>query len=183
MIIGPDGAHVPAPAQTSTPGAVPDFVGVAQQANANLAAGTGTLADQGVVMQGSAGNLVAAAGPGFHLDAEGAATLIAGIRKAQDLLRGLDKHHVKLLEAPQLGDLDYAKRVSAFTRSVATDQQGVVPGVESLRATLAQMEQAYEKAFGNYQAVEQQINDSMNGPTQGLAQGNTPPYHGGPRAV
>jgi hypothetical protein len=91
---------------------------------------------------------------------------------------------MKLHEAPQLGETDYAKRMSSFTRNVALDQQGIVQGVASLQATLLQMERAYQQAFGNYRDIEQQISDSMGRLTQGLVDNSTPPpRHGRVRAV
>jgi hypothetical protein len=64
------------------------------------------------------------------------------------------------------------------------DGQGIIHAVESLRATLVQMAAAYQNAFGNYQQIEQHINDSMSQLTQGLTQNTArPPQQGRMRAV
>jgi hypothetical protein len=89
-----------------------------------------------------------------------------------------------LTQAPQLGGLEYAQLVSQHTQAVATDGQGMIQAVECLQATLEQMLTAYQRAFGDYRQIEQQINDSVAQLTQGLAQNTArPPQQGRMRAV
>jgi hypothetical protein len=74
--------------------------------------------------------------------------------------------------------------VSQHTQAVATDDKGMIQAVGCLRATLHQMLAAYQRAFGDYQRIEQQVSDSVAQLTQGLAEGTArPPQQGRMRAV
>jgi hypothetical protein len=121
-------------------------------------------------MSGSAGNLIEAAGTGFHLEPDAAAILI---KACQDSIKELDRltSDLRNLEqAPRLGTLPGAVIVSEFTQRVATDHQGMIQGVHQLRATLVQMEQAYQKASTNYQETEQHLTDMLKQQAGGLGQ-------------
>lgn len=161
---------------TSPPSSVPDI----NQALANLHSGNGTMADQATVMTGSATNLVAAAGNGFHLTPEAATALIASCDESLRVLAGLGQDLIAVRETPRLGGTKGALSVSSFTQRVAGDQQGIVAAVHGLQGTISQMRQAYQKAVANYQAVEQQIADKL---AHGMQQENSPaPQHGSIRA-
>jgi hypothetical protein len=124
-----------------------------------------SLADQAKAMSGSAGNLVAAAGTGFKLDPEAAATLIKGCRDALTELDHAAAIATALDAAPQLGTLAGAAQISGFTQQVATDDSGIVVAVHRLRATINQMMSAYQKASTNYQETEQMIADMLKSQT------------------
>lgn len=151
------------------------------QALANLQSGTGTIADQATVMNGSATNLVAAAGTGFKLDPEAATALIASCEESLDVLNSIGADLQMVREAPKLGATKGAQTVSTFTQKVASDPQGIVEAVKSLESTVWQMQQAYQKAVANYQAVEQQVSDSVNTLSKEVQQQNAP-QHGRMRA-
>jgi hypothetical protein len=119
-------------------------------------------------MQGSASALVSAAGTGFKLEPEAAAILIKACKDSIDELDSLVGVLNTLRTPPNLGTLPGAKTVSEFTANVATDGQGMIQGVEQLKATLLQMEQAYQKASTNYQQTEQALAGMMNQQAAGL---------------
>ena len=172
MEIDPGGGAAPAPP-------VPNI----NQALANLQSGKGTIADQATVMSGSASNLVAAAGTGFKLDPEAATALIASCDESLKVLSDITQDLVNVRETPRLGGTKGAQTVSSFTQKVAADPQGIVAAVHSLKATIMQMRQAYQKAVANYQAIEQQVTDSVNKLAQEVKQENAPvPQHGRIRA-
>src|SRR5262249_44454410 len=144
----------------------------AAQSAVAITKGTGTAADQLAVMDGSASNLVTAAGTGFKLDPQAAATLIKGCDDALDELNVARMHASDLDNPPQLGTLSGAQTVSTFTHNVATDSQGIGPALESLQGTILQMKQAYIKASTNYQETEQAIADMMKQQAGGLNGGS-----------
>jgi hypothetical protein len=118
---------------------------------------------QAVQIESSAKNLVAAAGTGFHLEPEAAATLI---KACQDSLHELDHLTGELMaisQAPKLGQSPGAQVVAPFTQQVGADQQGMVPAIESLKKTLADMIRAYQKASTNYAETEAIIAQSLKG--------------------
>lgn len=125
-------------------------------------AGQGTLADQATVMTGSATNLVSAAGSGFKLDPEAATALIASCDESLNVLRNVQMDLEQVANAPRLGTSSGQQQVASFTHNVASDHQGIVQAVGGLQATITQMRQAYQKAVANYQAIEQQVTDSVN---------------------
>jgi len=109
---------------------VPDI----NQALANLHSGNGTMADQATVMTGSATNLVAAAGTGFHLTPEAATALIASCDESLRVLAGLGQDLIAVRETPRLGGTKGALSVSSFTQLVAGDQQASSPPSTDCRA-------------------------------------------------
>jgi hypothetical protein len=169
----------------SSPASVPNFSALIQQAQAKDAAGTANMADQGIIMQGSAGNLVGAAGTGFHITPEAAPAMIASVQESLHILNDMAADLARIQEAPQLGGLPAAQKVSGFTQSVATDNvQGYVQGILSLQGTLEQMLHAYQKAVANYHEIEQQVADSANQLQQAVQQNTLPPpQHGRIQAV
>jgi hypothetical protein len=161
---------------TPPPPSVPDI----NQALANQAQ---SLASQATVMTGSATNLVAEAGTGFHLTPEAATALIASCDESLRALAGISQDLIVVQEAPKLGEIRGAKDVSSFTRKVAVDLQGIVAAVQGLAGTITQMRQAYLKAVANYQAIEQQVADSASTLSQEVRQQNAPAaQHGRIRA-
>jgi hypothetical protein len=122
---------------------------------------TADAAKQAVVMQGSATNLVSAAGGGFKLDPAAAASLAASCRESLDYLEAI-KNDIQIVgQAPNLGTLPGVSDIASFTQSVGSDEQGIERAVASLVATLQQMEQAYLKASTNYQETNDQVADAM----------------------
>jgi hypothetical protein len=156
------GATAPAP--------MPDI----EQALAKLDAGKGTINDQATVMNGSAANLVAAAGTGFTLDPEAATALISSCEEALNVLGGVAYDLQAVRAAPRLGDTRGARSVSPFTQRVAVDSHGITTAVHNLQGTITQMLDAYKKAVANYQAIEQQVKDSVNTLDQEVKQQNAP---------
>jgi hypothetical protein len=118
---------------------------------------------QAVQIESSAKSFVAAAGTGFHIEPEAAATLI---KACTDSIRELD-HLTKELfligQAPKLGQTPGAKVIAPFTQQVGADQQGMAPAIESLKKTLADMITAYQKASTNYAETEAIIAQSLKG--------------------
>jgi hypothetical protein len=152
------------------PSSVPNI----NQALAHIQSGNGTLFDQATVMAGSATNLVAAAGTGFHLTPEAATALIAACDESIQILRDLDADLIIVREAPKLGKTKGAQAVSSFTQQAGSDAHGIAAAVDNLRATIEQMRQAYQRAAANYQAIEQQVTDSVNKLNQEVQQQNAP---------
>ncbi len=141
---------------------------------AAVAQGTGGQAAQ---MDGSAGNLLAAAGKGFTLDPQAAATLAAACRSAMDTIRGMTRDLDNISQAPKLGTLEGAQVIATYTQNVATDPQGMLQAVESLNATLQQMHDAYLQASRNYQETNEQVADILSKLDSGhsSAPGNSAP--------
>ena len=138
---------------------------------------------QAAAMQASAQNLKAAAGTGFHLEPEAAATLI---KACQDSLRELDLLQFDLdqiRQAPMLGQTPGAKAIAPFTQKVATDSQGMIPAITNLRKTLEAMEQAYRQASTNYQETEAIIAQSLKQQQTTLPSTPSPRPQGPNRAV
>ncbi|HKN98110.1 MAG TPA: hypothetical protein VJX10_13400 [Pseudonocardiaceae bacterium] len=156
-----------------------------EQALAKLDAGKGTINDQATVMNGSAANLVAAAGTGFTLDPEAATALIASCEEALKTLGDAVQESMFIVEeAPKLGGTKGAQTVSSFTHQVACDSEGISRALHNLQGTISQMRDAYQKAVAGYQAIEQQIADSANKLDQEVNQQNAPaPQHGPIRFV
>jgi hypothetical protein len=134
-------------------------------------------------MTGSATNLVAEAGTGFHLTPEAATALIASCDESLKALANIQQDLFVLRNAPELGGIGTAKGVSLLTQGVAVDRHGIVAAVHGLAATISQMRQAYLKAAANYQAIEHQVTDSVNTLSQEVQQQNSAaPQHGRIRA-
>jgi hypothetical protein len=120
-------------------------------------------AGQAAAMDGSAGNLLSAAGSGgFKLDPQAAAALAASCQEAIDEISDLVIDLETVQQAPNLGTLSAAQEVSAYTQNVAIDGQGIVQAFSSLNATLQQMHDAYVKASTNYQETNEQIAEIMS---------------------
>lgn len=118
-------------------------------------------ANQAAQMDGSAGNLLATAGKGFKLDPLVAANLAASCQTALDHIREMQTDLRVISEAPKLGTLTGAQAVATYTQNVANDPQGMLAAVESLKATLQQMHDAYIQASTNYQETNEQVADIM----------------------
>lgn len=122
-------------------------------------------ASQAAKMDGSAGNLVKAAGGGggggFKLDPHAAANLAAACKAAMDHILDMRSDLDIIQEAPKLGSLQGAQAVANYTQNVATDPQGMVQAVNSLNATLQQMHDAYIQASTNYQQTNEQVGDIL----------------------
>ncbi len=127
-----------------------------------IAAGTGTAADQATVMDGSAANLVSAAGSGFRIDREAAVTLAKSCGESLAILNSVEQHINTLQAAPKLGSLPGVGEIATFTKNVATDPEGIAKAVQSLQATLQQMQTAYEKAAADYEQTEQEVKDALS---------------------
>lgn len=153
MLIAPDGGGIAAVAQQD----VQNFAASARK----LASGTGTAADQATVMDGSAANLVSAAGNGFRLDPAAAKALATSCAESVEILESVRQHLSTVAGAPSLGTLPGVSQIATFTQHVASDPQGIVHAVASLQSTLAQMRSAYEKAAGNYEQTEHEVADAM----------------------
>jgi hypothetical protein len=128
---------------------------------AMLSARMETVSKQAAQIQSSAKSFAAAAGKGFHIDPEAAATLINSCRDALNELQALQNHLFAVAQTPQLGQTPGAQVVSPFTQSVATDTGGILPAIQSLQQTLTDMIQAYQKASTNYTQTEELVQQSM----------------------
>jgi hypothetical protein len=118
---------------------------------------------QAVQIESSAKNLVVAAGTGFHIEPEAAATLIKACQDSIHELNDLTNELFLISQAPKLGQTPGARVVAPFTQQVATDEQGVIPAIVSLKKTLADMITAYQKASTNYAETEAIIAQSLKG--------------------
>jgi alpha-D-ribose 1-methylphosphonate 5-triphosphate synthase subunit PhnG len=122
-------------------------------------------ATQAAKMDGSAGNLLKAAGGGgsggFKLDPQAAASLAASCQAAIDKIDDMQFDLSNIGQAPNLGTLTGAQAVATYTQNVATDPQGMVQAMDSLKATLQQMHDAYVQASTNYQETNQQVADIL----------------------
>lgn len=158
MLISPDGggAEVQQIAAVQHQD-VQDFAASARK----LATGTGTAADQATVMDGSAANLVSAAGNGFRLDPAAAKTLAVSCAESVQILESVKQHLSTVAGEPSLGSLPGVSQIATFTQHVASDPQGIVHAVTSLQSTLTQMRSAYEKAAGNYEQTEHDVAAAM----------------------
>lgn len=161
MIISADGELTGAEAANIASVQQHDIANFTESAK-KIASGTGTAADQATVMDGSAANLVSAAGSGFKLDHEAAVTLATSCGESLAILNSVQQHIGTLQRAPKLGSLPGAPGIATFTRDVATDPEGIAKAVQSLQATLEQMQTAYEKAAANYEQTEQDVKDALS---------------------
>ncbi len=142
---------------------------------------TGTSAGQAAIMDGSAGNMVSAAGTGFKIEPSSAAIMakscLDGISAIDDMQGSVDV----ISKASNLGTLHGAQVVANFTQGVATNPgQGYADSLKSLRATLVQMAQAYQKASTNYEETNQQIADAMKNLNPGAPSTSSPAPSGNP---
>jgi DNA repair exonuclease SbcCD ATPase subunit len=151
--------------------------------SAQLQQRTFEINQQAAAMQASAQNFKAAAGTGFHLEPEAAATLI---KACQESLRELDRLQFDLDQirlAPKLGQTPGAKAIAPFTQDVANDAQGMIPAIKNLESTLQAMEQAYRQASTNYQETEAIIAQSLKQQSATLPSTPSPRPQGHNRAV
>jgi hypothetical protein len=129
-----------------------------------IAARTAQINAESAQIQASAQRLSAAAGTGFQIEPEAAATLIQSCMKSLDELGSLQQHLASVGQAPKLGTTPGAKVVAPFTQQVATDQLGIVPAIQNLTTTLKNMIQAYQKASTNYAETEAIVQASLPKP-------------------
>jgi hypothetical protein len=127
------------------------------------------LSTQAQQIQRSAGSFAAAAGKGFHIEPQAAATLINACRDSLNQLNDLQQHMQTVSQAPRLGQTPGANVVAPFTQSVATDSHGIFPAIQNLTTTLQDMIQAYQKASTNYQQTQEIIEQSMRTQQSSLA--------------
>lgn len=127
-----------------------------------LASGTGNAADQATVMDGSAANLVSAAGTGFKIQPEAAKALAESCGESIRILENVSHHVALVREAPSLGTLPGVQDIANFTASVGSDGQGVAKAIESLKSTLSQMQIAYENAAKSYENIDQEVQDAVH---------------------
>jgi hypothetical protein len=126
-----------------------------------LSARIATVSKESAQIQSSAKSFAAAAGKGFHIDPEAAATLINSCRDALDQLTDAARHLDTVSEAPQLGQTPGAQVISPFTQGAAVDVNGIRPAITNLQKTLQDMIQAYKKASTNYAQTEELVQQSM----------------------
>lgn len=131
---------------------------------AQFVARTAEIAAQSAQIQASAQQLSAAAGTGFHIEPQAAATLIKSCMTSLDELHGLQNHLDTVSQAPKLGQSPGAGVIGPFTQQVATDPQGIVLALQNLTQTLKDMMRAYQKASTNYAETEAIIQASLPKP-------------------
>jgi hypothetical protein len=127
-----------------------------------LAAGNGTAADQATVMDGSAANLVSAAGTGFKIEPEAAIALATSCGESIRMLEEVQFHLRTVTQAPHLGTLPGVQEIATFTGNVGGDKQGIHAAVQSLMSTLGQMQTAYENAAKSYQNIDDEVKDAVS---------------------
>jgi DNA repair exonuclease SbcCD ATPase subunit len=152
-------------------------------ATAEIQQRTFEINQQAAAMQANAQNLKAAAGTGFHLEPEAAATLIKACQESLHELDLLQRHLLEISQAPKLGQTPGAKAIAPFTQDVATDPQGMIPAINNLEKTLQAMEQAYRQASTNYQETEAIIAQSLKQQSATLPSTPSPRPQGPNRAV
>jgi DNA repair exonuclease SbcCD ATPase subunit len=144
---------------------------------------TTELNQQAAAMQASAQSLKAAAGSGFHLEPEAAATLIKACQDSLHELNTLQRDVEQIRQAPKLGQTPGATLIAPFTQNVAMDPQGMIPALTNLQHTLEAMEQAYRQASTNYQETEAIIAASLKHQQTTLPSTPSPRPQGHNRAV
>jgi hypothetical protein len=128
---------------------------------AQLVARTTEIATRSAQIQASAQQLTAAAGTGFHIEPQAAATLIKSCMTSLDEIHGPQNYLDTVSQAPKLGQTPGASVIAPFTQQVATDPQGIVLALQNLTQTLKDMILAYQKASTNYAETEAIIQASM----------------------
>jgi hypothetical protein len=119
---------------------------------------------QVVQIESSAKTFAAAAGSGFHIEPEAAATLIKSCTDSIHELNALQAEIWTVSQAPKLGKTPGAHVIAPFTQQVATDPRGMASAIQSLIRTLTDMAQAYRKASTNYAETEAIIQASLPKP-------------------
>jgi hypothetical protein len=135
---------------------------------AELSARMDMVAKQSVQIQSSAKSFAAAAGKGFHIEPQAAATLINSCRNSLDELSALRQHLMTVAQTPKLGQTPGANVVAPFTQSAAVDVQGITPAIDNLQQTLTDMIQAYKTASTNYAETETLVQQSMHAKTRAM---------------
>jgi hypothetical protein len=131
---------------------------------------------QSAQIKSSATGFAAAAGTGFHIEPEAAATLIKSCQDALHELNLIGRDVDAVSQVPKLGRTPGADVVAPFTQKVATDDQGIRPAIDNLKQTLNDMIQGYQKASTNYAETEAILAKSLQ------AQQASLPHYGGNRA-
>lgn len=135
--------------------------GAGQPVEAVLASRVQMAVKQSAQIQSSAKSFAAAAGSGFHIEPQAAATLINACRDALNNLNNLLSDLENVRQAPQLGTTPGAKVVAPFTQNAATDPRGIMPAITNLKQTLQDMIHAYQKASTNYAETEALVQQAM----------------------
>lgn len=135
--------------------------GGGQPVEALLASRVELAVKQSAQIQSSAKSFAAAAGSGFHIEPQAAATLINACRDALDSLNKLGTDLGQVSQTPQLGTTPGAKVIAPFTQNAATDPRGIMPAITNLKQTLHDMIQAYQKASTNYAETEALVQQAM----------------------
>lgn len=139
-----------------------EMIGAAAgEAGMAIAAQAEKINKQAVQIKSSAKGFAQAAGKGFHLEPQAAATLINACHDALHQLDDLTRHMVTISQAPKLGQSPGAQVVAKFTKEVATDAEGIQPAIDDLKKTLTDMISAYKKASTNYAETEATIAASL----------------------
>jgi hypothetical protein len=128
---------------------------------AMLSARMEMVAQQSAQIQSSAKSFAAAAGKGFHMEPQAAATLINACRDSLNELNQVQTHLTAVAQAPQLGQTPGAQVIAPFTQNVATDTDGIFPALQNLQKTLQDMIQAYQKASTDYAKTEELVQQAM----------------------
>lgn len=118
---------------------------------------------QAAQIQSAAKGFTSAAGTGFHLEPDAAATLINACKESVRELERLGTHLIAVGQAPKLGETPGAKVVAPFTQQSGTYPHGIKPAIDNLKATLNDMIAAYTKASTNYEQTEELLAKSFNG--------------------
>ncbi|HVV20120.1 MAG TPA: hypothetical protein VHF06_11840 [Pseudonocardiaceae bacterium] len=116
---------------------------------------------EAVQIQSSAKAFAGAAGQGFHIDPQAAATLINACRDALDQLLETRFEITTVSQVPKLGQTPGANVVGPFTQNAATDNDGIRSAITNLENTLRDMIQAYQKASTNYAQTEELVQQAM----------------------
>lgn len=114
----------------------------------------GSSGDNTKLVAGGQAMLDSAKGGGFRISEEGADQILRGIRQAYDKVEGLMRKSRVLSQDPQLGGHEYGKTLAAHDRQSADGERGVVPMLEALRDTLTMVEEAVQRAAGQYREAE-----------------------------
>lgn len=127
----------------------------AEEATVLGPAGGAILAMQSQQMANSAKQLLASAqSGGFGFQPEAADTIIKALQESLDDLYDLGSSLDVISQAPKLGRTPAAQVVSPFTQRVATDEQGIVRAVQSLKQVLIDMTAAYQEAKKHYDETD-----------------------------
>lgn len=139
------------------------YSGTTEGATLDVAAQTEKINKEAIQIKSAAKGFAAAAGKGFHIEPEAAATLIKACQESLADLNRLSVHLANLRQAPQLGQSPGAQVIARFTQNVANDSEGIAPAIADLRATLNDMIKAYQQASTNYAETEAIIAQSLKG--------------------